>query len=68
MEEGLAVSFARDGKMWTMIVVFLATQTSLTVPGYTSVDKCSAARVALVNSLKVATNNTPLYSDCLHVE
>jgi hypothetical protein len=54
--------------MWTMIVVFLATQTSLTVPGYTSVEKCSAARIALVNSLKIAANNQPLYSDCLHVE
>jgi hypothetical protein len=54
--------------MWTMIVVFLATQTSLTVPGYTSVEKCSAARTALINSLKIADNNQPLYSDCLHVE
>jgi len=50
-----------------MIVVFLATQTSLTVPGYTSVEKCSAARIALVNSLKIAANQ-PLYSDCLRVE
>jgi hypothetical protein len=54
--------------MWTMIVVFLATQTSLTVPGYTSVEKCSAARNALINSLKIATSNQSLYSDCLHVE
>jgi hypothetical protein len=54
--------------MWTMIVVFLATQTTLTIPGYTSVQNCSAARMALVNSLTIATNNKPLYSDCLHVE
>jgi hypothetical protein len=37
-------SFAKEENMWTVIVVFLATQTSLTVPGYTSVEKCSAAR------------------------
>jgi len=54
--------------MWTIIVVFLATQTSLTVPGYTSAEKCSAARKDLVNSLKIAVNNQPLYSDCLHVQ
>jgi hypothetical protein len=54
--------------MWTMIVVFIVTQTSLTVPGYTSVDKCSKARIALVNSLKIAANNQSLYSDCQHIE
>jgi hypothetical protein len=49
--------------------VFLATQTSLTVQGYTSVEKCSAARNALINSLKTATSNqVAFYSDCLHVE
>jgi hypothetical protein len=54
--------------MWTIIVIFLATQTSLTVPGYTSVEKCSAARISLVNSLKIAANNPPLYADCLRAD
>lgn len=54
--------------MWTMVVVFLATQTSLTIQGYTSVEKCSVARKEMVNSLKIAANNAPLYSDCLHVQ
>jgi hypothetical protein len=79
---GPSLRSARDGcsklrkggeLMWTLVVVFVVSGGSFTVPGFSTAEKCKAAQLQTIDELnsafaKFGLKGRPLYTSCRRVD
>jgi hypothetical protein len=59
--------------MWTLVVVFVVSGSSFTVPGFSTAEKCKAAQLQTIDELnnafaKFGLKGRPLYTSCRRVD
>jgi hypothetical protein len=60
--------------MWTLVVVFVVSGGSFTVPGFSTAEKCKAAQLQTIDELNNAfakaglPGRRPLYTSCKRVD